>query len=231
MNQNSNSSNQVVALIKFFSEEEHFLAFKSGYSIFRTPHFFRTHKGLGRGDRSESCLWYWDKGMGDEVPSVLMDSHPVDLKDAKSVLIYPAHEQKDSWLQSWCVMGPHNRFEGSIEQMLEEFGTYFVVLPAKNINTYAELLNQVSGSQVSYGMIQYSNDLLDRSLKVKDSKFGYQKEFRFYIGECEKDEVKDKEFQLRDLEGILLKAASLKLQSLSGETKYCSLGRKQVVTV
>lgn len=231
MKKNSENFNQVISLIKFFSAEEHFLAFKCGHSIFRTPHFFRKHNSLGRGDRSESCLLYWEKGMGDEVPNLVMDGKPLDIKDAKSVLVYPSHEQKDSWLQSWCVMGPHNRFEGSIEQMLEDFGTYFVLLPAKNINMYAKLLNQASGSQVSYGLIQYSSDPLDRSLGVKDSRFGYQKEFRFYIGECEKDEVEDKEFQLSGLESILLEAASLKIQNPSGETKYCSLGRKQVVTV
>jgi hypothetical protein len=230
MNQNTGNSTQVVALIKFFSKEEHFLAFKSGYSLFRTPHFFRQDKSPGRGDRSESCLGYWDKAMGDEMPSIVMDGHPVDMKDAKSVLIYPAHEPKDSWLQSWCVIGPHNRFEGSIEQMLEKFGIYFVVLPAKNISKYAELLSQVSGSQVSCRLIQYSNNPLESSLTVKNSTLGYQKEFRFYTGECGKDEVEEKKFQLGGLESILLEATSLKLQSPFGETKYCSLGQKQVVT-
>lgn len=230
MNPNLENSKQVVALIKFFSQEEHFLSFKSGYSIFRTPHFFRKYKSLGRGDRSESCLWYWDKEMGDEMPSILVDGHPVDIKDAESVLAYPAHEHQDSWLQSWCVIGPHNSFEGSIEKMLEEFGSYFVVLPAGNISTYAELLNQVSGAEVRCKFIQYSSNPFDRSLTVKDSKFSYQKEFRFYIGECAKDEVKDKEYRISGLESILAEASSCRIQSPSGQTKYFSLGRKQVVT-
>lgn len=50
-----------------------------------------------------------------------------------------------------------------------------------------KLVNQASGSQVRYGFVQYSDNPLDRSLTVKDSKFGYQKEFRFYVGECRKD--------------------------------------------
>ncbi len=231
MTNNTENSQQAVALIKFFSTEKHYLAFKDGSSMFRTPHFYRKREDIGRGDRSESCLGYWDKGLGDQMPNLVSSSHQVDLKDAESLLIYPAHEEQDAWLQSWCVMGPYNEFEQSIERMLEEFGTYFVVLPAKNISAYANLVNQESGYRVRYGLVQYSDNPLDRSLTVKDSKFSYQKEFRFYVGECEKHEITDKEIGLQGINNILLEAASLKLESLSGEIKYCSLGRKEVVTV
>jgi hypothetical protein len=230
MIKNPESSQQVAALIKFFSKKEHYLAFKDGCSMFRTPHFYRKREDVGRGDRSESCLGYWDKGLGDKMPNLVSNGYPVDIKDAESVLIYPAHEQQDAWLQSWCVMAPYNEFELSIQQMLDDFGTYFVVLPAKNISAYAELVGQVSGAKVRHGLVQYSDNPLDRSLTVKDSKFGYQKEFRFYVGECKKDEIQDKKLQLQGLNNILLEAASLKLESPSGEIKYCSLGRKEVVT-
>lgn len=223
------NSQQAVALIKFFSEEKHYLAFKDGNSMFRTPHYYRKREDAGRGDRSESCLGYWDKGLGDQMPNLVNNGHPIDIKDADSVLIYPAHEQQDVWLQSWCVMGPHNEFEQSLERMLEEFGAYFVVLPAKHISAYANLVNQASGCQVRYGLVQYSDNPLDRSLTVKDSKFGYQKEFRFYVGECEKDEIQDKELPLQGINNFLLEAGSLKLKSPSGDIKYCSLGRKEVV--
>lgn len=229
MTTNPESSHQAVALIKFFSEEKHFLAFKDGSSMFRTPHFYRKREDTGRGDRSESCLGYWDKGLGDQMPNLISNGHSIDIKDAESVLIYPAHEQKDAWLQSWCVLGPHNEFEQSLERMLEEFGTYFVVLPGKYISAYANLVNQASDYQVRYGLVQYSDNPLDRSLTVKESKFGYQKEFRFYVGECEKDEVQDKELCLQGVNDILLEASSLKIKSPSGKIKYCSLGRKEVV--
>lgn len=230
MIKNPESSHQVVALIKFFSKEEDYLAFKDGSSMFRTPHYYRTCKDEGRGDRSESCLGYWDKGLGDKMPNLLSNGHPVDIKDAESVLIYPAHEQQDAWLQSWCVVAPHNEFELSIQQMQDNFGTYFVVLPAKNISAYAELIRQVSGSQVRCSLVQYSDNPLDRSLTVKDTKLGYQKEFRFYVGVCEKDETQDKLLQLQGLNNMLLEAASLKLTSPTGEIRYCSNGRKCLVT-
>jgi hypothetical protein len=227
---NSEESQKAIALIKFFSEEKHYLAFKNGSSMFRTPHYYRKCEDKGRGDRSESCLGYWDKGLGDQIPNIIIDGHPVDTKDAESVLIYLAHEQKDAWLQSWCVIEPFNGFEQSLEQMLDEFGAYFVVLPAENINAYANLVNQVSGCTVRYGLVRYTDDSLDRSLTVKDSKLGYQKEFRFYLGECAKDEIEDKVPRLQGVNNILLEASSLKLQSPTGEIKYCSLGRKEVIT-
>lgn len=113
--------------------------------------------------------------------------------------------------------------------MLEEFGTYFVILPAKHIGTYANLIAQASGCHVNYGSIQYSTNSLDRSLTIKDSKFRYQAEFRFYVGECEKTEINDKVISLQGLSNILLEAGSLKFTNPSGEIKYCSLGQKKVV--
>jgi hypothetical protein len=226
----TDNSQQVIALIKFFSEEQHYLSFKDGCSMFRTPHFYRKRDDIGRGDRSESCLGYWDKGLGDTIPSLINNDSSVDLTNAQSLLVYPAHEQRDAWLQSWCAIGPHNKFEQSLEKMLNEFGSYFVVLQASNIDEYVKLVSKASGADVSYGLVQYSDNPLDRSLTVKDSKLCYQEEFRFYVGECSKDEVRDKKLQLNGLNNILSNAASLKLTSPSGEIRYCSLGSKKVVT-
>jgi hypothetical protein len=152
LNQKPENSQQAVALIKFFSEKEHYLAFRNGSALFRPPHFYRTQEDKGRGDRSESCWGYWDKGLGDEMPNIVIDGNPNLIMDAQTVLIYPAHEQQDSWLQSWSVMGPQNRFEESLEQMLQKFGTYFVVLPANKISEYAQLLAEASRSEVRYGL-------------------------------------------------------------------------------
>lgn len=229
MNHNPENSQQAVALIKFFTKKEHYLAFKNGSALFRPPHFYRKHDDKGRGDRSVSCLGYWDKGLGDEMPNLVIDGSPIGNMDAQSILIYPAHEQQDSWLQSWSVMGPHNRFEYSLERMLQEFGTYFVVLPATKIRAYAKLLAEASCSKVRFGLVQYSDEPLKRSLTVKDSDFCYQKEFRFFVGECPKDEVQEKTLHLKGLSKMLLEASSLQLKSPSGETRWCSLGHPRVV--
>jgi hypothetical protein len=229
MNPLSENTTQAVALIKFFSEEEHFLAFKKGFTIFRTPHYYRTLDSIGRGDRNESCLGFWNKGQGDKLPKILSNGTPMDLQNAQSVLIYPIQEQHDSWLQSWCIVGPHNNFESSLESMLEEFGTYFVVMPAVKVNAYVKLVSAASGLSVRYGPVRYSSNPFDRSLTTKDSTYSYQKELRFYLGECDKTEIQDMQIQLDGLDSILFEAASLKLASPSGEIRYCSLGRKEVV--
>jgi len=225
----TDNSQQAVALIKFFSEEEHYLAFKNGYSFFRTPHYFRKREDIGRGDRSESCLGYWDKELGDPMPNIVRNGQPIEIEDAQSVLVYSAHEQKDAWLQSWCMIGPYNEFEQSLERMLEEFGAYFVVLPARNINAYASLISKASGEPVRYGLIRYSDNLLDRSLTIKDHRFSYQKEFRFYVGKCDKNEVQDRNVRLHGVTNLLLEAGSLRLESASGLVRYCSQGQKKVV--
>lgn len=229
MKNSTDNSQQAIALIKFFSEEEHCSAFKEGSSLFRTPHYFRKREDIGRGDRSESCLGYWDKDLGDSMPNIFRNGQPMDLEDAQSILAYPAHEQKDAWLQSWCVIGPHNEFEKSLERMLEEFGDYFVVLPAKNIDAYANMISEASSEPVRYGLIRYSDNPLNRSLTIKNYEFSYQKEFRFYVGECDKGEVEDKNIRLHGVSNLLLEAGSLKLESASGLVRYCSQGQKKVV--
>lgn len=229
MTKTINTSQQAVALIKFFSEKEHYLAFKSGCSFFRTPHYFRKREDAGRGDRSESCLGYWDKELGDQMPTIVSNGQLIDIENAQSVLVYPAHEQKDAWLQSWCMVGPHNEFEQSLERILDEFGAYYVVLPAKYINIYARLVGKASGEKARYGLVRYSDNPLDRSLTVKDHKFSYQKEFRFYVGECDKNEVQDKKIYLNGVSNVLLEADTLRLESASGLVRYCSQGQKKVV--
>jgi hypothetical protein len=230
MSDNSKPQAQAIALIKFFSRKEHYLSFKKGTNLFRTPHYYRKDKSVGRGDRSESCIGYWDKKLGDEMPNIIINGDKVNFEDAQSILIYPAAEQKDAWLQSWAVIEPHNDFENSLEQMINEFGAYFVLLPATKISAYRHLLAKTSGCKVHMGGVGYSDNPLERSLVVKDSKFSYQKEFRFLLGECSKGEKRDKKIQLQGLNKMLLEASTLKLKNPSGEVKYCSLGHKNVVS-
>lgn len=222
---------QAIALIKFFSKKEHYLSFRKGTNLFRTPHYYRLDETVGRGDRSESCVGYWDRKLGDDLPSITDSGNNVDLGGAQSILIYPASEQKDAWLQSWSVIGPHNNFENSLEQMIKEFGPYFVVLPASKINAYRHLLAKTSGCKVHMGLVDYSDDPLKRSLVIKDSKFSYQKEFRFFLSECSKGEKRDKKVQVQGINKLLLEVSSLKLASPSGEVKYCNLGNHKVATV
>ncbi|WP_447555107.1 hypothetical protein [Vreelandella sp. EE22] len=231
MSDHLNTQVQAVALIKFFSKEEHYFSFKKGTNLFRTPHYYRMDGSVGRGDRSESCLGYWDKRLGDELPSIIHNGEKINFDNAQSILVYPAAEQKDAWLQSWAAIGQNNDFENSLEQMLKEFGPYFIVLPASKVNAYRHLLAKASGCKVNMGLVGYSNNPLERSLVVKDSKFSYQKEFRFLLSECSKGEKHDKKIQVQGANKLFLKASSLKLTDPSGEVKCCSLGNHKVVTI
>lgn len=225
------SNFQAYALIKFFDKEEHCLMFKNGSSMFRTPHYYRLCEDKGRGDKNESCIGHWDVSLGHEIPNIFINDQPAVTQDVTSVLMYPEKEKTDKWLQSWCVMGPHNDFELSIEEMMKEFGPYFVVLPVQNIEMYAKLISIQSGCEVSFGLVRYSNNPFDFSLTVKDSKFSYQNEFRFFVGECEKNETQDKLLNLQGLNSLLLEADSLKISSPSGITRYLSVGRENIVVV
>lgn len=222
------SSQSAFALIKFFSQKEHYLSFKKGINWFQTPHYYRTCEDVGRGDSNESCIYFWNETLPKNKPNFIKS---IDYKQLKNILIYPADEQHDSWMQSWAVIGPNNGFENSLEKMRNDFGYYFVILPAANIPKYMSLVEKASGFEVRHGLIRYSEDPIKRSLTVKSAEFSYQKEYRFYIGNCSKDELEKKSLYLPDINNILLGAESLKIESRDGTTRYCSVGHKELVTV
>jgi hypothetical protein len=177
---------------------------------------------------------FWDRRFNESSNTLTFlkkNGIAINNKQLKSILIYPASEQYDSWMQSWAIIGPHNGFEHSLERMQKEFGSYFVLLPANKIIKYAKLVEQASLTKVNHGLVRYSTDPLKRSLTVKDNKFDYQKEYRFFTGACSKSEVKDKFLKLKNINGLLMEAASLKLQSSSDVTTYCSVGNSGIVVV
>jgi hypothetical protein len=228
----TNNSQSAFALIKFFSQKEHYLSFIRGISLFRTPHYYRTCEDIGRGDRNESCLLYWDRKLSGEKPKFFKpDNTFISNNELESILVYPIDEQYDAWMQSWAVVGPHNGFEHSLAQMQQEFGSYFVLLPANKIKHYASLVEKISGTKVSFGLMRYSGSLKERSLTVKSSKYSYQKEFRFFVGQCSKGELQDKFLKLPDLNKLLLDAQNLKLTSPNGLTNYIAVGYNSIVTV
>lgn len=217
------------ALIKFFSDREHYLNFKRGNSFFRTPHYYRLCKDAGRGDKNESCIFYGNRELGDPMPSLWVNGRQFDLDQTESVLVYPADEQRDSWMQSWCVFGPHNKFELSWQRIINEFGRYFVIMPAGNVERYAELIQKHTGEPVRYGTMRYSNDKLKHSLACKDSSYGYQKEFRFYVGECDKGTNEDRTLLLPGLDSLLQEVGSVRISSPNGDVRYCAQGSGEVV--
>ncbi len=79
--------------------------------------------------------------------------------------------------------------------------------------------------------MSYTNNPIGRSLTVKDSKYSYQKEFRFFTGQCSKGELQDKFLELPDINNLLLEGQSLKITSPNGAIKYCSVGYNRTVNV
>lgn len=226
-----NAGENAVALIKFFSKKEHYLRFLAGNSLFRTPHYYRTKEDISGRDTGESCFGFWDISGGEKIPQIFVGGEELNLKDAKSLLVYPTRENMDSWMQSWSVIGPNNGFEKSLARMIEEFGSFFVVLPAYNIITYAKLIETSSGCTVKTALVDYSEDRLEWCSVVKNIELSYQKEYRFFLGECCKHELYDKSLQLDGASDLLLNARTLKLESETGDTYYASLGHNKVIKV
>ena len=194
------------ALIKFFNEEEHYNNFIKGVSLFRPPHYYRTCEDIGRGDRNESCIRY------EEFSGILTSASGQNI-ELISAVVHKANEPNDSWLQSWSIIALDNNFEKSMERMLNEFGLYFALLPVQKIEEYKTLIRESSGLEVSSGTVTYSNDSTAGSLTTKDTKYSYQKEYRFFTGQCSKFEQDSKFLNLKGIDKLLYDAKSIKISS------------------
>jgi hypothetical protein len=225
----SSKLNRVVALIKFFENEKFLNDFVEGAIYCNTPQFYREHKGQGVGDKSESCLKYWDKEAGDNMPEFTLDGEIKDLSNAKNVLVFPSREHKDSWLQCWATVGSHNEFENDIDRIAKECGRYFVVLPIENLPEYEARLKKGLNTDFSHGLVSYSNDPLKFGLAVKGDVYAYQREYRFLIGECDKSNTKSRKFSVGSLEDIVHVNGSLKFTKQDGTTIYFSNGKSLLV--
>jgi len=228
MDHNGKNTQRAVALIKLISEEQWYLASRNGDMLLRTPHYFRNKEDPGRGDRHESCVGYWDRKRGHEMPAISSDGAPMDMADVETLLMYPIDEQKDAWMQSWSIVGPDNYYEESLQRLVNEFGPYFILMPVKHIVNYIAMLEQATGLSVRGGPVQYSDDPMKRSLTVKDSEFAYQKEFRFFVGECSKFETQDKHVHVEGIDKILSVGESLKFET-AGKKTYFGLGQKTII--
>lgn len=109
-----------------------------------------------------------------------------------------------------CSRGPHNKFELSWQRIIKEFGKYFVVLPARNIERYADLIRNHTREDVRYGTMKYSSDQLNHSLTCKDS-------------------IEDKTLPLSRLNSLLEEVECMKITSPIGKVRYCSQGMGEVV--
>lgn len=205
--------------------------FKRGEVLLRTPHYYRTHDEPGRADRFESCVGFYDKNRGHNLPKFEIPIDVQTLNDVQSVLIYPMNEPNDAWIQSWSAVGTHNNFEDSLSRMIKEFGSYFVFLPAKRIATYEQRLSKKSRLVVKSGLVEYTKDSSKRSLMMKTIDFEYQREYRFLVGECEKNYKEDLNIKVGNMQPILTEAMSFKFLKPDGTSIYCGIGDDKVLSV
>jgi hypothetical protein len=92
--------------------------FKQGDVLFRTHEFYRTHDDLGRAVQFKSCIGFYARDRGHLFPKLEDENNVLNLKDAKSLLIYPVTEPHDAWMQSWSAVGPYNFFEDILSKLL-----------------------------------------------------------------------------------------------------------------
>ncbi|MDO6488269.1 hypothetical protein Q4503_11190 [Colwellia sp. 6_MG-2023] len=225
------NSYPIHGLLKFFSCKEHMDSFKRGKVKFATPHYYRTNPNPNIADQLESCIEFsTDTNNFEKIISKYEGANGIDiLKSKNNLLICPNHEPKDAFIQCWFALGSHNKFEDSLSKMLMNFGSYFVFLDVKKIETYKQRLLKKSGLKVKGNIVNYTDDNLKHSLIVKKQDLEYQKEFRFFLGECEKNNAEDRFFELGSLKPILTEMRSGKVISADGTITYFTSGHSEVV--
>jgi hypothetical protein len=126
-------------------------------------------------------------------------------------------------------MGTHNNFDDSLAKMLKNFGKYFVFLEAKRIETYKQRLSKKSGLEATGRIVIYTCNSLKHSSIAKKQSLEFQKEFRFFLGECEKDNADEFYSKVGNLKPILTEIGSGKVTKPDGTITYFSVGHDDVI--
>ena len=226
MNKPDEPSNdfKALALIKFFSSKERLESFVAGTWYCNTPQYYRGNTMPGVGDRTESCINYWDVELGHSLPKLTIDGQEKDLSEAKNILCYNSLESHDSWLQCFSLIGPYNGYEDTIDKVSKECGKDFILLPIKNLPELVSKVDIASKSNMHHGAVRYSDNPLEFGIFVKSLGYSYQKEYRFALEKCEKGHKSAREFEVGNIEHLVTINGTLKFEQPNGAIIYYSNG-------
>jgi hypothetical protein len=215
---------RVVALIKW-GQGSHLEQLIQGSLYLNTPEFYRLSADKEFGDKYESCAYTYRKWRDEIGPVILKDGVPLSQFYLTSMTVYGATDQS-FYLHCWSMVSAWDDARelkaliADLQKQREMLGPCFVALRARDIGT---LLDRIKGIEPTAGCshIEYSDNPNQQSCVCKRTRFSWQREFRFLVGQCAEKETTPRCLEVGDLSDLLLFNGTL---DVAGETAGLSIG-------
>lgn len=177
----------VAALIKFYREESNLDALMRGVFYCNAPEYYRLSEEEGVGDNNESCIHSFRKSRGDPQAILVIDCH--ELKGLSALTTHGNH-YKDMWLHCWTAFefppdyAGLRRLAEDLATVRENFGLHYAVMEATQIVPFVNRLSTLTDKKIVHGLVDYSDNEMEWHALCKASRFAYQREYRFAVGQC-----------------------------------------------
>ncbi|WP_298941279.1 hypothetical protein [uncultured Psychromonas sp.] len=182
----------MVGIIKFFRDMDKLNQFVEGLFYCNTPEFYRLSESTGVSDLNESCVSAFRKSRGDDSCSLFIDGR--ELSSIESMTLQRG-DHKDSWMHCWFALtvpdtdADLKELFDDINRIRIEFGCNYVFMESNNITEFVSRISTVTKTKLKYELVSYSKDSNDWNAICKSSKYSYQREYRFLVGECKHNDI------------------------------------------
>lgn len=221
--------NQLLGLVKFFSNEDYLSKLINGLFYCSPPEIYRLEKREGVSDRFESCRYSYR--LERDGRCTLLKFNDIDMSEDTVAFTVQSANHKDSWMHCWFSLRvPENEdalnlLNADIDRMKNEFGNKIAIIPAVQIKPFIGHLQKLSAKPLFCGFVEYEEYPDKWGVLCKSTQYAYQREYRFLFGECSTHEVKP--YILNDKKGFgefIYRGESLKLTSKNGENVWLDMG-------
>lgn len=193
-------TNRYLGMIKFFRNKDYLDMFLDGTLYCNTPEYYRNSTQKGVSDRNESCVSSFYTGRGDRIERFEING----IEIPPPTRIITRQGRKDGWLHCWAIIQlPENdksfeKLNKDIQQLKEEFGSYYAFINSANIMPFLERIkNNTNCSFFDSEVTYFKGGYIGHSILHKSEEFSYQREYRIILGECESDCVDPKIFSIK----------------------------------
>jgi len=213
---------RVGALIKW-GKREHLEKLVRGELYLNTPEYYRINADKTFGDEFESCAYSYREERDEIAPVFLKDGVPLSQLHPTSATVYGATDRSFhlhcwSMVSAWDESHELEALVADLQAQREQLGPCFVALRSRDIGTLLERI-RVMEPDAGCSHVEYSDDPNRQSCVCKRTRFSWQREFRFLIGECAERDRDARRLWLGDLSALLLFNGTLDFRN--GKSHVC----------
>ena len=184
---NSGAGTGRVAILIKWMRDCHVKDILNGILHLNTPEFYRLRPSDAFGDPNESCGYSYRLARDATPPLVIVAGEKMK---GFTALTAARGTGRESYMHCWTALTiPRDSAElraikRDFRRMRDEFGPTYVGLPGDRIPQLLKRIEEADGLAPLGRLVDYSDDRNKWGSLCKDSRYAFQREFRFLVGPC-----------------------------------------------